>query len=176
MEIKLPENFEAFVESEARETIDLKTFSELFFPMFVARFSGKTVELSRWCSYTNTSGHQWVDVVDSGEVIFSVPPVLQSISTTVGTGLQQDPHEIINIARLKDNVIPGSGNRHIKENLTEKLDLEDDLVKGMDEYTRNWIPIFQYYGYELEDSSKSTNVGGGASDTLTETFNDYDEF
>lgn len=174
MSLDVPENFEAFVKDSNRGEIKLSDFSNIFFPMFVAYFNGQPVELSRWLSYTGTKGYEWVDVVRAGEVVFSIPPVLQSITLAPGSSLNQDPAEIMQIATIKDKTIPGAGNRHIRENITNALDFEDDHNRGQEEFLKNWIPIFEFYGYTLGDSSKASSKDT-AMDYNPGDFDDYDE-
>lgn len=175
MSLELPKGFEAILESDVRGEIKLKDFSTIFFPMFLAYFKGEeNVELGRWLTYTNTKGYEWVDVIDAGEVVFSVPPMLQAITLAPGTQLQQDPADIMQIATIKDRTIPGAGNAHIRTNLTNALDLSEDYIRGQETYRENWLPIFNYYGYNLEDGSKKTG-SDNKSEYNPGDFTDYED-
>lgn len=170
---ELPVGFDKLVNDGARGTIELNQFSKVFFPMFVAYFQTQDVELSRWLNYTKTKGYQWVDVMQGGEVVFSVPPIFQNTSITAGSGLKQDPSDILKIASIKDQTIPGAGNRHIRDNITDMINLKDDYNNGHDAFIEAWIPIFAYYNYTIDN-------GKGGSDNKTndynaEDFEDYDD-
>lgn len=177
MSLELPANFEQFVKDSNRGQIKLSDFSALFFPMFVAYFNGQPVELSRWLEFTRTKGYEWVDVTKADEVVFSVPPVMQATSFAPGSGLRQDPADIMAMATLKDKTMPGAGNKHIRANLTEALDLEDDYVDGRSQYHADWIPIFNYYGYSLDSDTDTKAKAGSAkkSDYNPDDFEDFDE-
>lgn len=175
MSLDLPKGFEAILTDDSRGEIKLADFSNIFFPMFLAYFKGEeNVELGRWLTFTRTKGYEWVDVIQGGEVLFSVPPMLQSLTLEPGKQLNQDPSEIMHLATIKDRTIPGAGNVHIRTNLTNALDLSDDYVRGQDEYRNNWLPIFEHYGYTLEGGSKAgtTNV---AADYNPGDFTEYDD-
>lgn len=175
MSLELPKGFEAVLKDDTRGEIKLTDFSNIFFPMFLAYFKGEeNVELGRWLTYTQTKGYEWVDVIQGGEVVFSVPPMLQSITLEPGKQLNQDPSEIMQLATIKDRTIPGAGNAHIRNHLTNALDLSDDYVRGQDEYRSNWLPIFEHYGYTLEGGSTSTS-GKSADDFNPGDFTEYDE-
>lgn len=175
MSLDLPKGFDAVLNSEVRGEIKLHDFSTIFFPMFLAYFNGKqNVELGRWLTFTRTKGYEWVDVIQGGEVVLSVPPILQSLTLEPGKQLKQDPADIMQMATIKDRTIPGAGNTHIRTNLTNALDLGEDYIAGQAAYRERWLPIFEYYGYTLGDESKSSSV------TMTEDYNpgdftDYDE-
>ena len=177
MSLDLPKGFEAVLADEARGQIKLNDFSTIFFPMFIAYFKGEeNVELGRWLTFTKTKGYEWVDVMQGGEVIFSVPPMLQSITLEPGKSLAQDPSEIMHIATIKDRTIPGAVNAHIRSKLTDALDLSEDYANGQDEYRKNWLPIFNYYGYTLEGGASKSGAGSNVSDEYNPgDFTDYDE-
>lgn len=176
MSLNLPENFDAVINNVTRGEIKLSDFSTVFFPMFLAYFKGEAnVELGRWLTFTKTKGYEWVDVIQTGEVVFSVPPMLQSITLEPGSQLKQDPADIMQIATIKDRTIPGAGNNHIRNNLTNALDLADDYVEGQETYRENWLPIFEYYGYNLEGGSKASAGTKKTDDYNPEDFSDYDE-
>lgn len=170
---ELPVGFEELVKDGNRGTVDLNQFSKVFFPMFVAYFNTQKVELSRWLTYTKTKGYEWVDVMQGGEVVFSVPPVFQTTSLTAGAGLQQDPSDILKIASIKDQTIPGAGNRHIRDNITNVINLDEDYINGHEAFIDAWIPIFAYYNYTI---TNTTGEGGKPStDYNPGDFEDYDD-
>jgi hypothetical protein len=173
MSLNLPAGFEQFVKDSNRGKVELNQFSKVFFPMFVAYFAHQDTELSRWFQYTKTKGYEWVDVIEGGEVIFSVPPVFQSITLDPGKSLKQDPADILKIASIKDQTIPGAGNRHIRENITNVIDMDDDFLDGQTEFMDAWFPIFKHYNYTLEN--EKTKPGATPSDFNPGDFDDYDD-
>lgn len=176
MSLEAPKGIEALIKEDVRGEIKLNDFSKIFFPMFLAYFmQEKNVELGRWVTFTKTRGYEWVDVVKGGEVIFSVPPMLRSITLEPGRQLKQDPADIMKLAAIKDRTMPGGGNRHIRENITDVIDLTEDYVSGQDQYREAWLPIFEYYGYSLADAKKASATMSTSQDYNPEDFTEYED-
>lgn len=144
------------LQADVRAEIPLSEFSKLFFPMFAAYFAGHDAEIGRWFLHTKTAGFTWVDVVENGNVVFSVPPVLSTGERLMGEQLHQDPADILKIAALKDRTLPGSGNAHIRHNLIEQIDYSDGVEKKAEDFMEAWNKIFAYYGYTLDEPKADT--------------------
>lgn len=171
--ILIPEGFEDFVNQRA--TIKLKEFSKVFFPMFVAYFSGETVDLRAWFFATKTKGTVPVDVIDTkSEVAFTVPPLFTTARQEFGHGLQKDPADIMRTAQIKDREVPGAGNRYIEDNLTAPIDYNEFDEKQQEAFLLQWVKIFNYYGYESDDiKTKTSGKDNLPNDDLGEV--EYDE-
>lgn len=156
-------------------TISLDLFSKVFFPMFLAYLSGKqNVDLSYWYDETNTNGYQSVDVVDrAGEIVFTVPPLLNNRKTDLGDTLEMSPAEIMAIADMHDKSFPGNGVKYIEKNLTEKFDRDvEGNLQLQEKFVNGWKKIFKFYGYE-SDGTGDTNGSASEEDIEEDGWSDF---
>lgn len=149
-------------------TIKLALFSKVFFPMFVEHLKGNEVQISPWLSETGTNGYQYVNVMNGKEVVFTVPPIFISNRTGLGDNLSQSAADIMQIASIKEKTYPGAGDAHIRNNLIDKLDYDDDRETSIERFIEEWKTIFAYYGYVVPKSTNGTSMSARVTEDVFE--------
>lgn len=163
--VEQEERFSALATESNRGTIDLPTFSKVFFPMFVEYFVGeKTPNLNFWFTKTVTNGYQFVDVLDSkGEIVFSVPPLYDSSSTaSFGRG-DLNPAEHMALVQIKDRSMPGAGTNHANAFFEEVVSTETENPEDIRSFYSHWTRIFEHYGYTSTSASDSKTTVSNVS-------------
>lgn len=169
----VPEGIESIIQD--RGFIKLKEFSKVFFPMFVAYFSGEQVDLRAWFYATKTKGTLPVDVIDGKDIAFTVPAIISADRDEFGKGLQKDPADIMALAQIKDREAPGAGNRYIQANLIEGIEYDEYDEVAQRKFMEDWVKIFNYYGYEATNLPQSKKLTKSGEEKETAEFDYYDE-
>ena len=126
-------------------------FRNKYLPMFTS--TAKNVDLSPWLDISGTA-YESVNVVKNGQVIFVVPPLVKRHPTLINVQSHKSSHTIMIEARQYHDRHPALGQRHIIDNLGEKI-----VKEGVDlDEVRQWNAILEYYGFEPIGGLKSEKI------------------
>lgn len=119
------------------------TFKEHLLPVLVKR--GVGVDLSKWQEY---AGHvmRAINVYEpkTGEVLFTVPPLLKSYEGESFNLEGESIREILITARLHHDNLPNMGLRYLDAKLTQRLNKNTPNSNDV----KAWNDILIRYGYE----------------------------
>lgn len=132
----------------------------VFVNNFLPYFSGQVKEdknlpvTTTWIAIAGTPMNP-VDIVDeTGEVLYTVPPLMSSNFLRTNENLRgKSFNEIFTRARNQANRLPVLGDRVLAEEASQKLN-KMDVKPSIEEYS-NWNNIYERYG--IKTASKLTN-------------------
>lgn len=134
-------------------------FSSVFLPMFLGKPNPRYPDISagNWATLAG-SPHTPVDVVNvQGEVVFQVPPLVQSQLLAPITGkLGVDMSFVTNQARLYSSSLPQVAENYLREELTKRTSLMKSDADTEETLTA-WKKILTFYGLLTADTSTQSS-------------------
>jgi hypothetical protein len=123
--------------------IEESDFVRYFLPLFAAKPENGQVNINVWLDVAG-SPFSAVTVMNGKEVLFEVPPLLNSDDKLLEGISGTSVYETITTAQLKYNVLPKLGDLHIRQWLTERLGSNQLTLDAV----LKWNFIFKRYGLE----------------------------
>lgn len=152
--------FNSLVNNVERSKLPENIFVSYFLPFFAGKLlnSDSNKIISEWVGIAGTPMAE-VDIIDpSGQVLYTVPPLMDTSSINVTTGERKRLGSIMSEYELKSNHIPVVGERFLESALNNKQN-EILNVPNIDQQNASrWTMIFQKYGIVNMEEQKSVQM------------------
>ncbi len=141
-----------------RNTIPENVFVTHFLPFFSGNRNSQTDNdvVAKWIAVAGTPMAEVNVMDDSGEVIYTVPPLLDtSIIDVVKRSAANSLSNIYTNKEVHSRNIPAAGETYLMEALDEKT---RDVLKPSEhasEYEKRWANIFSRYGIQMPEGEKA---------------------
>ncbi len=128
--------------AEERPTIDLDSFVRTFLPA-IGQVHDKPLDMNPWLSIAK-GPYNPVDVISNGQVVFTVPPLLNRRDTRLNENSRQSMTTIASVAQQKSDAHPMMGQNYLRKGLESFVGRRKVNPTALTEWNRVLIK----YGYE----------------------------
>lgn len=157
--------------------IQEKDFVRYFLPIFSQRGNIENpVSINQWLTQTGGNAFVPVDVCRGEEVLYQVPPMLNSDDFVLSGLARSSVYEAITTAQLKYSVMPKMGDLHMKSYLTDRIRLKKMTLATINQ----WNSIFKRYSLPLLDIPEDIDTSSVKPEELPSAkkeipFNEFEE-
>jgi hypothetical protein len=167
--------------SANRPRVPEKLFVEFFLPVLTGE--QKSVRMDYWLSLGDPGAEEYkihpnspVDIVDeSGQVLFTVPPVFGAMDFFQRARATESFMDIVSVAMAQYKISPGLGTAYLMAEVERGF-----VTNAINADQKAWVDILKRYnrlgailGVDLPDTSpKAESVKGASDDIFTD---EYDE-